>query len=139
MVLERVRLSRKRDNPAPVGPMPQPHLDDLQVAAALLGSPSFTAAAARLGVPKQTLSRRVAQLEARLGVRLVERTTRVFRLTPAGRTYAERCTELVRLAEEAEQEVRGDSHQVAGTLRLTADPLFGERFLPGLLEKVMET
>ena len=94
---------------------------------------SFTAAAALLGVPKQTLSRRVADLERALGVQLIHRTTRRLHLSEAGAAYAARCNEIVRLADEANRAV-SDAHQVpCGTLRITADPVFGEVFLTDLV------
>lgn len=108
-------------------------LDDMRIAAALGGAQSFTAVGKALAMPKQTVARRIGQLEESLGVRLVERTTRSFRLTTVGQMYAERCGELIRLAEATNQEARGEATEVSGTLRVTADPLFGELFLPELL------
>ena len=93
----------------------------------------FTAAASALGVPKQTLSRRVAELERALGVPLLHRTTRKVRLSAAGAAYAARCAELVRLAEDANRALTDARDEPAGTLRVTADPVFGEAFLTALL------
>lgn len=90
---------------------------------------SFTAAARALAVPKQTLSRRVAELEHALGVTLLHRTTRRLHLTELGAAYAARCAEIVRLADEANQAVTESRLVPRGVLRLTADPLFGEAFL----------
>lgn len=105
----------------------------MRVFAALAEAGSFTGAAARLALPKQTVSRRVAELEAALGVRLVHRTTRALRLTDLGAAYAARCAEVVRLADEANAAVTDAAPRVAGTLRITADPLFGEAFLGDLV------
>jgi DNA-binding transcriptional LysR family regulator len=113
----------------------QVRLDDMRLVGALVGAGSFTAVARRLGLPKQTVSRRIAQLEGSLGVRLVDRTTRSLHLTALGRGYAERCAELVRMADELNVTVRGEVTDVSGTLRVTADPLFGEHFLPALIEE----
>lgn len=110
-------------------------LDDMRLAAALAGAPSFTAVGKLLSMPKQTVARRVGLLEEALRVRLVERSTRTFRLTAVGQSYAERCADLIRLAEATNQEVRGETTEVAGTLRVTADPLLGELFLPALLSE----
>jgi DNA-binding transcriptional LysR family regulator len=71
-------------------------MDDLRLFAKVAELASFTAAARVLGVPKQTLSRRVSELEQALGVALLHRTTRRLVLTDAGRAYAERCAEIVR-------------------------------------------
>ena len=60
-------------------------LDDMRVFWQVADVGSFTKAATALGIPKQTVSRRVAQLESALGVDLMHRTTRRLRLTDAGR------------------------------------------------------
>ena len=108
-------------------------LDDMRLVAELVLAKNFTEVARRLAMPKQTVSRRVAQLESGLGVRLVDRTTRSFRMTAIGRGYAERCMEVMRLADDVNRSVRGEGAEVSGTLRVTADPLFGEQFLPALI------
>jgi DNA-binding transcriptional LysR family regulator len=72
-------------------------------------------------------------LEAELGVRLVDRTTRTFRLTALGLDYAGRAADIVRLADELNRSVRGEATEISGTLRVTSDPLFGEHFLPELV------
>src|SRR5262249_53309451 len=94
---------------------------------------SFTAAARTSGVPKQTLSRRVAELERALGARLLHRTTRRLRLTDAGAAYAARCAEIERIAEEANRAAADTQEVPRGTLRVTADPVFGEAFLTDLV------
>jgi DNA-binding transcriptional LysR family regulator len=66
----------------------------------------FAAAAKSLGLPKSTVSQRVARLEATLGVRLLERTTRVLRPTNAGAAYYERCTRILSEVEEANAAVK---------------------------------
>lgn len=108
-------------------------LDDLRLFAGVAETRSFTAAAERLGIPKQTLSRRVAELERALGVRLMHRTTRRLQLTDVGAAYADRCAEIVRMADEAQRAVVDAQDTPRGTLRVTADPLFGEAFLGELV------
>lgn len=108
-------------------------LDDMRMFAALADASSFTAAASVLGIPKQTLSRRIAELEEALGSELVIRTTRRLRLTAAGARYAGRCAEVVRIAEDANRALLDERDVPRGTLRVTADPLLGEVFLPPLL------
>jgi len=108
-------------------------LGDMRLIAELTSARNFTDVARRLTVPKQAVARRVAELESTLGVRLVDRTTRTFRLTALGRGYAERCAEVVRLADEVNRTIRGEATDVSGTLRVTADPLFGEQFLPPIV------
>lgn len=65
------------------------NLDDLQFFAAVVAQQSFSAAARVLGVPKSLVSRRVALLEERLGVRLLERSTRSLKVTEVGRQVYE--------------------------------------------------
>lgn len=113
-------------------------LDDMRLVGALAAASNFTEAGRALGLPKQTVARRVARLEEGLGVRLAQRSTRAFRLTALGRAYAERCAELARSADEINRAVRGEATDVAGTLRVTADPLFGEIFLPALIARFAE-
>lgn len=109
------------------------NLEDMRLFAGVAEAGSFTAAARRLGIPKQTLSRRIAELEERLDVQLLHRTTRRLHLSEVGAAYAARCAELVRLADEANQAVT-DARQVPrGVLRVTADPELGEAFLSGLV------
>ena len=114
-------------------PSTGPRLDDMRVFAKLAEAGSLSAAARALGMPKQTLSRRLAALEQALGVTLATRSTRRLRLTDAGTAYASRCAEIVRQADEANLAVADRSQGPIGTLRITADPTFGEAFLPELV------
>lgn len=114
-----------------------PKLDDMRMFAKLAERGSFSAAARALAVPKQTLSRRIAALEDDLGVELVRRTTRKLRLTEIGAAYADRCRALAQVADEANELVRGAGERPRGTLRITADPTFGEAFLPALVTEYL--
>lgn len=108
-------------------------IEDMRLFAQVAAAKSFTAAARATGVPKQTLSRRVSELERALGSALMHRTTRRLQLTDVGAAYADRCSELARLADEANRAVTDAHEQPRGTLRVTADPVFGEAFLTGLV------
>ena len=108
-------------------------LEDMRLFARVAEAGSFTRAARELGMPKQTLSRRIAELEDELDVQLLHRTTRRLRPTEVGAAYALRCAEVVRLAEDADRAVTDARAVPSGTLRLTADPVFGEAFLPSLI------
>ncbi|HEU4406413.1 MAG TPA: LysR substrate-binding domain-containing protein [Polyangiaceae bacterium] len=103
----------------------RPRLDDLVHFAAVAGAGSIAAAARGLGLPASTLSRRLSALERRLGVRLVERTTRSLHLTEAGALFYERCARLSADAVEAEALVRSHGAAPRGTLRLAAPPALG--------------
>jgi len=89
----------------------------------------FSAAAERMGNAKSAVSRRVGDLEARLGVRLLNRTTRRLSLTDAGRVLHERALRILADWEEAEQTVSADSTQLSGRLKIAAPLSFGIRYL----------
>lgn len=96
---------------------------------------SFARAADRLGVSVSAVSRQVAELEAHLGVRLLNRTTRRLSLTESGKAFYERCVQLLADLEEAEGAVTAASAVPRGTLRLTASISFGVRYLaPAIAE-----
>jgi len=94
---------------------------------------SFRGAARALGMPKSSVSRRVAELEARLGVRLLQRTTRRVGLTDAGKVYFDRAAAAIAALEEAENAARDLSAEPKGTLRLTVPVNFGLLVLPQLV------
>ncbi|MCB9553009.1 MAG: LysR family transcriptional regulator [Myxococcales bacterium] len=104
-------------------------LDDMQVFAKVVEAGSFTGAGRLLGLPKSTVSRRLAELEAGLGVRLLERTTRRLRLTEVGETYHAACLRVMAEAEAAQQAVMETRRAPHGVLRITAPQVFGEAFL----------
>jgi DNA-binding transcriptional LysR family regulator len=94
---------------------------------------SFTAAAQAAGVTPAAVSRSVARLEERLGVRLFVRTTRRIRLTDSGRAYFEQCRQALAQLVEAEREVTGGQAAPAGVLRISAPtPYAHHRLLPAL-------
>ncbi len=95
-------------------------LNDIVVFAKVIETRSFTAAADQLGIPKSTVSRRLAQLEERLGVRLVQRTTRKLSPTEIGLTYYERCTKIIADINDAEQVVTDMQAAPRGRLGITA-------------------
>jgi DNA-binding transcriptional LysR family regulator len=90
---------------------------------------SFARAAERLGVSVSAVSRQVAELEAHLATRLLNRTTRRLSLTESGRAFHERCVQLLADLEEAEQTANAGNLTPRGTLRLTSAITFGARHL----------
>lgn len=102
---------------------------DMVLFAAVVRDGSFTKAAAHLGVTKQSVSERLAKLEEKLGVRLLERTTRRLRVTDAGGRYVERCQAIAAQIEEANREVQQQQVEPTGVLRVSAPRLYGRRFL----------
>lgn len=108
-------------------------LNDIVVFTKVVETKSFTAAADLLGLPKSTVSRKLAQLEERLGVRLVQRTTRKLALTEIGEAYYERCARIVADIHAAEQLVTDMQATPRGRLRLTASVDFSTRFLGAIV------
>lgn len=102
---------------------------DMVLFAAVVREGGFTRAARKLGLTKQTVSERVAKLEERLGVRLLERTTRRLRVTDTGATYYERCAAIAAQIDEANDEVLLHRAEPAGLLRVSAPVLYARYFL----------
>lgn len=86
---------------------------------------SFTAAAARMGVSKSATGKSVARLEARLGVRLLNRTTRSLSLTAEGQAYYESCLKVLEELDAAEALLAARKRSVSGTLRVNLPISFG--------------
>ena len=97
----------------------------------------FGAAARRLGVSPSVVSRQVAWLEERLGVRLLERTTRSLRLTEAGATYLERARAILAELEEADTAAAGDLAEPRGRLAVSAPLIFGRLHVAPVLSSLM--
>src|SRR6185295_6263868 len=94
-------------------------LNEIAVFTKVVQAGSFTAAAKILGMPKSTVSRKVAELEDRLDTRLLQRTTRKLSLTDAGRTYFDYGTRIVHELEAAESAVGSLHEKPRGLLRIT--------------------
>lgn len=105
---------------------------------AVVRAGSFSAGARALGRDVSVISRRIAALEKRLGIRLIERTTRRIRPTEEGRRYRQKIELADELLREAEEEARSLAARPAGTIRLTVPASFGRRWvaqaLPGFLK-----
>ncbi|UTW09966.1 LysR family transcriptional regulator [Pseudomonas benzenivorans] len=112
-------------------------LDDALIFTRVVECHSFTLAAQGLGMQKSTVSRRIALLEERLGVRLLNRTTRKLRLTEVGQAYYERCRQIMLDFAEAEQAVMQLQQAPSGLLRITAPIEFGQLFLGRVLGDFM--
>ncbi len=89
----------------------------------------FAAAARRLGISPPAVSRAVAALESRLGVKLLHRTTRHVRSTDAGRRYLEDARRILAEVDAADEAVAGINAEPRGRLAVTAPVLFGRRFV----------
>lgn len=112
------------------------HFDDLQLGSLELfclaaDTGSFTAAATEAGVTPAAVSRSVARLEERLGVRLFVRTTRQMRLSDAGQAYYQQCRQALGQLVEAERQAMGGQAVPSGRLRISAPtPYAHHRLLP---------
>jgi DNA-binding transcriptional LysR family regulator len=103
----------------------------LETFVAIADAGSLTAAARARGSSLPAVVRLLAGLEAELGTRLFQRTTRRITLTDAGRRYLERCRELLALLAGAEAELHADGTEPRGKLSVTAPVWFGQRHVAG--------
>jgi len=105
---------------------------EMQTFAAVVDSGSFVKAADSLAMSKAAVSRYVGDLESRLGVRLLHRTTRRLSLTEEGQVFHARCKELLSGVDEAEAEITSGNADASGLVRLNAPVTFGIRHLAPL-------
>ncbi len=105
---------------------------EMTVFTAVVEAGSFVGAADALGISKAVVSRLVAELEARLGVRLMHRTTRKLSLTEEGRTFHARCKSVLADVEEAEAEITARAGQARGLLKVNVPVTFGVMHLAPL-------
>lgn len=102
------------------------HADDLILFARIIEAGSFTRAAERTGLPKATLSRRLARLEDSLGERLIQRSTRQLAITEFGERMLEHARRLNEASEEAAALAQNRRAEPQGTLRVSLPPEFRE-------------
>ncbi|RED47748.1 LysR family transcriptional regulator [Aestuariispira insulae] len=110
----------------------------IPVFVAVVEQGSFSAAAIKLGITKSAVSKRITQLETRLGARLIQRSTRKLSLTEAGEAYlgyAMECRKAAMQAEDAVSEMQGDPR---GLLRVSAPMSFGRLHLAPLVPALMK-
>lgn len=111
--------------------------DEMQAFVRVVDSGGISAAAQRMGLAKSAVSRRLQELENRLGVQLLQRTTRRISLTEDGRIFYERCLRILDELEEAERSLSSEQQRVHGLLRIAAPLSFALRHLSPLLEEFM--
>ena len=112
---------------------PLEDLASMALFACVVQQRSFSAAARELGLVKSAVSKRVALLEQRLGVRLLTRTTRKLALTEDGVRYYEHCAALLAAADAAEEAIAGASTAPSGRLRINAPVAFAQLYLADAL------
>lgn len=104
-------------------------IDGMRAFSQVVATGSFTEAGTRLGISNKLVSKYVAQLEDRLGTRLLNRTTRRSSLTEAGTFYYERCRQILDDLDELEQSVQSVHASPRGKLIISAPATFAEFYL----------
>ena len=113
-------------------------LNEMAIFAIVVSSGSFTKAAEKLKLPKSTVSRKVSQLEKRIGVRLINRTTRNLKPTETGKLYFSQCLKMLEQAEEADRIVNNMQSEPSGLLRISTPLSFGTPFFVDVIKKFLE-
>lgn len=114
-------------------------LEGVDVMAAVVDARSFGGAAEVLDMSQSGVSRAIARLETRLGIRVFERTTRSVRLTDEGRSFYEEVMPLIDALAEATGSAAIDAQKVRGRLRVNVDPLFARLILGPRLGAFMDS
>jgi DNA-binding transcriptional LysR family regulator len=113
-------------------------LEAMSVIIAVTETGSFSAASRRLKTPVATVSRKVAELEARLKAQLFQRSSRQVTLTDAGRSYIEACKRIIEQVDDAEREVSGEYRAPKGDLAVTSPWGLGHMHLLPIALEFME-
>lgn len=113
-------------------------LYEMSVLAKTVSAGSLSAAAREMGVSTAVVSRKLASLEARLGVRLLNRTTRRIALTDEGARYHEACVRILAEVEEADAGITAGRIQPQGVLRIALPASFGHKHIAPLVPKFAE-
>ncbi|GAA6202114.1 LysR family transcriptional regulator [Aquicoccus sp. SU-CL01552] len=113
-------------------------VDELKAFVATARTGSFTAGAEQLGVSNRLTSKYVAELEARLGTRLLQRTTRKVGLTPAGEDLLARAPAVLDELDALLSNVSEGSRGLSGIVRVSAPVTFGEVYVAGMLARFAE-
>jgi len=114
-------------------------LNDIAVFVQVVRAGSFAAAGRRLGMPSNTISRRVQLLEERLGVRLLQRSTRQLNTTAAGRAFFERCAASIEDIQQAGSHLADSSNEPNGAVRVAAPADFFDNFGMDWIALFMQT
>lgn len=114
-------------------------VDELEIFVAVVEEQGFSAAATRLETTPAAISRRIKALEQRLGVRLLQRTTRKIQLTESGELYFREVSRLLGDLQAVERQLEEVTHQPAGDLKVVAPMSFGQRRLAPVLTQFAAT
>lgn len=113
--------------------------EEMQTFVRVVDAGSLTAAAERYNIATSAISRRLSEMEARLGVQLLTRTTRRLNLTENGRQYYQRCIAILADLEEAERAITCEHLELRGTIRIAAPLSFGITHLSPVLNEFLKT
>ncbi|MBX9769040.1 MAG: LysR family transcriptional regulator, partial [Bdellovibrionales bacterium] len=108
-------------------------LNEISVFIRVVQTGSFSLAANQLGMPNSTVSHRVSSLEKRLGITLLQRTTRKLHVTPLGEAYFKKCLQGLEALQIAEQDIVSNQKEPQGLLRITAPAELGSTVLPQIV------
>ena len=114
-------------------------LDGIDVFVKVVQAGSFSAAARLMGMPVTTVSGKVASLEKRLGITLIQRTTRKLNVTQAGDAYFKHCVRALEAMSAGEKEISTTRSEPEGLLRITAPPDLGHTLLPAIIRNYLKT
>ncbi|MEO1406761.1 MAG: LysR family transcriptional regulator, partial [Pseudomonadota bacterium] len=108
-------------------------LDEIETFVAIVDAGTLTEAAQRAGLALSAVSRRLKDLEARMGSSLIHRTTRKLALTDEGRDFYQRCKQILSDLEEAETNLKDSGGSITGRIRVAAPLTFSVRHLSPIL------
>lgn len=114
-------------------------LNDMALFAKVVEHNGFSAAGQHLGIPKSRISRHIARLEERLGVRLLQRTSRRLSVTSVGQLFYERCQAVVAMGESARDVIQQAVSEPQGTVRVSCPITLAQFWLTPLLPEFMKT
>src|SRR5215472_1866762 len=112
-------------------------MTSMEILVRVVETGSFSNAARHFGVGQPAVSKKIAQLEGRLGVKLLTRSTRGLRTTEAGRNFYERAKRSIEEAHEAELAARGAGASLTGRLRISAEVTFARIYVAPHLPKFL--
>ncbi|WP_020174589.1 LysR family transcriptional regulator [Methyloferula stellata] len=113
------------------------NLEAMRIFVSVATQGSFTEAARRMRLSPSVVTRSILQIEEKLGLLLLNRTTRSVQLTERGVIYLEDCKQILEDVEMAERRVRGENAEPRGTLRVAAPLLFGRLYVLPLVNRLL--
>ncbi len=113
-------------------------LNEVAIFIKVIQTRSFSQAAKQLGMPNSTVSSKISTLEKRLGITLIQRTTRRLNITAAGEAYYKRCVKGIQEIELAESELASTQSEPQGLIRVTAPVELGNTLLPEIVSRYIK-